>query len=285
MPVHLFDISSTLTGKPSLQAYDKTSLVSRLTPTGPSRSWSPFTLRARMVLNYKQIPYTQTYIPYPDIAGTLTSLGVTPNETGMAYTFPAIVHRNHPSIANPNGALMDSFAIATHLNHTFPSPALFPSEASYPLALAVDRLVYAVISKGLVLAIPPVTEILDARSRAYFVETRSAFFGKPLADVRPKEPSEVQKITEDMKAEMEPLARMLRGETPEKKNGPFFEGAKPGYADFVVVSFLGWLERVDRVLWAELSGVGEGEFRTLCEACAPWVEGQGVDIEWGSRAS
>ncbi|RMJ25502.1 Glutathione S-transferase, partial [Aspergillus sp. HF37] len=241
--VHLFDIASTLTGR--------------------SRSWSPFTLRARMVLNYKQIPYSQSYIPYPDIASTLTDLGVAPNQTGMAYTFPAIVHRNEPSISNRNGALMDSFAIATHLNHSFPSPRLFPSDASYPLALAVDRLVFAVIMKGLALAIPPAAEILDPRSRAYFVETRSAFFGKPLADVRPKDPSEVQKITEDMKAEMEPLAQMLRGQTPDKKTGPFFEGANPGFADFVVVSFLVWLERVDRELWAELCGVGEGEFRAL----------------------
>ena len=70
-----------------------------------------------MVLNFKGIPYTQSYVSYPDIAPLLSHYGVTPHASGAQYTFPAILHK--PSInSNAYGAMQDSLAIATHLDQT-----------------------------------------------------------------------------------------------------------------------------------------------------------------------
>lgn len=68
-----------------------------------------------MVLNYKGIPYTQTFISYPDIAPLLKKLEVPPNSKGMLYTLPGIVHKSSVA-SNPFGAMIDSFPIALHLD-------------------------------------------------------------------------------------------------------------------------------------------------------------------------
>ncbi|PLB52642.1 hypothetical protein P170DRAFT_434355 [Aspergillus steynii IBT 23096] len=174
---------------------------------------------------------------------------------------------------------MDSFAVAAHLDRTFPSPPLFPSrDASYALALAVDRLVASVTSRCFMLVIPRAAEFLDPRGREYFIKTRSARFGKPLSEVRPQDADQVRAIINAAATEMAPLAQMLRGRLG--KNGPFLEGERPGYADFLIVSFLVWIERCDKELWTALLKVGEGEVQALWDVCLPWVNGQGEDKEW-----
>ncbi|KAJ5119703.1 hypothetical protein N7448_010372 [Penicillium atrosanguineum] len=57
-PVHFFDITSTL--------------------PGASKSWSPNTLKVRAALNFKGIPYTQSWISYPDIKPLITGLDLPP---------------------------------------------------------------------------------------------------------------------------------------------------------------------------------------------------------------
>ncbi|RHZ65344.1 uncharacterized protein CDV56_108867 [Aspergillus thermomutatus] len=257
-PVHLFDITSTLPGS--------------------SKSWSPNTLKTRMVLNYKRIPYTQSWVSYPDIASLLSSLAVPASPGRTPYTLPAICHKRTVK-SNPTGTLMDSFAIACHLDQHYPTPSLFPSgDASYALTIAVSKLTGNVAAKARPLIIPNVAKFLDPKGREYFIKTRSASFGMPLSEVRPKDPQRLKEATDEIKKEMEVLAQMLRGRLGKK--GPFFEGDRAGYADFIVVSFLAWCERADNELWRALLHVGEGEMKALWEACLPWVEGQGEEKDW-----
>ncbi|KAF4217500.1 hypothetical protein CNMCM8980_004891 [Aspergillus fumigatiaffinis] len=151
-PVHFFDITSTLPGS--------------------SKSWSPNTIKTRMVLNYKRIPYTQSWVSYPDIAPLLSSLAVPASPDGMPYTLPAINHK--PTVkSNPTGTLMDSFAIACHLDQHYPTPSLFPSgDASYALTIAVGKLITSAVNKARPLIIPNVAKFLDDKGREYFIKTR-----------------------------------------------------------------------------------------------------------------
>lgn len=278
-PVHFFDITSTLPGTYLLSPHliQPSSKADSIFATGASKCWSPNTMKTRMVLNYKRIAYTQSYISYPDIAPLLSQLGLSAHGQGTPYTLPAICHKSVKS--NPNGALMDSFAIAAHLDQTYPTPPLFPSgDASYALTLAVTKLVNEVAAKCVTLIIPNIADILDPRGREYFIKTRSARFGRPLSEVRPRDKKEVRAMMESAKADMATLAQMLLGRLGKK--GPFFEGEKPSYADFLLVSFLAWCERADKVLFNEFLAVGDGAVKALWEACQPWVNGQGQDKEW-----
>ena len=232
-----------------------------------------------MVLNFKGIPYTQSFVSYPDITPLLSSLSVTSWPEGpFAYTLPAI---SHPASVrtNPSGAMMDSLPIALHLDHTFPLRPLWPSgDASYALSLAVGKLVSNAALRSLVLIIPNVSQILDRRGREYFIKTRSAMFGKPLSELRPADPESLRTTTESIKRELEMVAQMLKGKPG--KTGPFFEGETASYSDFLVMAYLAWAERADKDLWRELMTVGRGELKALWDACLPWLEGQGEDKEW-----
>ncbi|KAL3455263.1 hypothetical protein BJX64DRAFT_295212 [Aspergillus heterothallicus] len=261
-PVHFFDILSNI--------------------PGPTKAWSPNTLKTRTILNFKGVPYTQTYVSYPDIAPLLKSFSVSPHPEGTApvpHTLPAIVH---PTVkSNPHGALMDSLPIARHLDELYPSPTIFPSgNASYALAIAVEKLMCDVSLGGYNLLIPAIQHILDPRGQEYYVRTRAtkAFFGKPLSEVRPTDEAEVQALVEKMKKEIMPLVLMLKGKTG--KIGPFFEGETAGYADLIYVAYMVWYKSADEKIWEELIAVGDGELRALWDAVYPWVEGQGEDKEW-----
>ncbi|KAL4993630.1 hypothetical protein BDV10DRAFT_22327 [Aspergillus recurvatus] len=245
---------------------------------GASKSWSPNTLKVRAVLNFKGIPYTQSWISYPDIKPLLTSLDVPPNREGRPYTLPAIIHKSSVT-SNANGALMDSLPIVLHLDKTFPSPSVFPSgDASYALVLAVQRLCLLFRPVFATLVIPRVVGHLDDRGQKYFHETRSAMFGKPLPEVRPTDQESLDELWKLAETEAAVLIQMLKGR--EGKKGPFLEGENAGYADLLLASQLAFVDRFDPELLDKFLRLGDGVFKALYEACLPWLEGQGEDKEW-----
>ncbi|KAL2862540.1 uncharacterized protein BJX67DRAFT_366204 [Aspergillus lucknowensis] len=242
-----------------------------------TKSWSPHTLKVRAILNFKGIPYTQTWTSYPDVKPLATSLGLSPNASGIPYTVPIIIHKSVTS--NPNGAIMDSIPIGLHLDKVFPSPPLFPSgDASYALLLAVDKIVSQLEPSIRPFIVPRVVSHLDERGQKYFHETRSRSFGKPLSEVRPTNAETIEALWKESATVAAPLVKMLAGR--EGKTGPFFEGEKAGFADLLLAARLAFIARYDEELFGRFVGLGGGELGRLYEACRPWLEGQGVDKEW-----
>ncbi|EEP79985.1 conserved hypothetical protein [Uncinocarpus reesii 1704] len=249
-----------------------------------SKSWSPNTLRTRLVLNFKRIPYTQSFISYPDIAPILESLSVPPIVPQyLPYTLPAIIHKPSLWSQNPQHyAMNDSTPIALHLESAFPAPhhpSLFPTPASYPLAMAVLSIMSEIMVKQRRIALPKTVKYLDPAGQEYFNRTRSELFGQPLAELAATG-DELERVWQDLAVPLSTLATMLRGEPGKQKSGPFFEGDKAGYADLVVVAFMAWFLRNDLGDWERIVAIGNGEFKRLWDACLPWVEGQGEEIEW-----
>lgn len=208
-------------------------------------------------------------------------------QSGLEYPLPAIVHpASIPPSLNPHGAMNDSFPIAFHLDKAYPAPQyppLFPSEGSYALAVAVQHILNGCLTKSARIMIPKVINILDDRGAEYFRRTRESpqMFGKPLSEVLLVEGEEWEDAWKVLLADFELLAKMLRGRGDSgETRGPFFEGEKAGYADLMVASFLTFYERIDRADWERLMNVGEGELRTLRDACLPWMNGQGEEKEY-----
>ncbi|OAX84660.1 hypothetical protein ACJ72_00974 [Emergomyces africanus] len=259
----------------------------------PSKSWSPNTLRTRLVLNFKKIPYSQSFISYPDIAPLLKSLSVLPLLGGnFPYTLPAIAHHHHhhpaPTPSNPNSVINDSWPIALYLETTFPTPeypTIFPSAGSYALALAVGKLVNALGPATRQILLPKIPAILDERGAEYFRQTRAEMFGKPLEEM---EGEELEKAWASVEADLKVVAGMLRGNPCEEegregegeRKGPFFEGKEAGYADFIFAGYLVWYERGHRDSWERVVSVGDGEIRRFWDACLPWIDGQGEEKEY-----
>ncbi|RAL65694.1 hypothetical protein DID88_005362 [Monilinia fructigena] len=128
---------------------------------------------ARLLLNYKEIPYKTIWIEYPDITPTFKSLGITPNPTGIPYTIP--------TIRLPDSTYhQDSYSIASTLDASYPDPSL---KITSPHLSQVEDLI-----PKLQLSIRPLwmpllaTELLNDSSRAYFEETRKERIGMPISD-------------------------------------------------------------------------------------------------------
>jgi glutathione S-transferase len=232
-----------------------------------------------MVLNFKGIPYTQSWVSYPDIAPLLKAHGVAPGESNdMPYTLPAIAHKGSIT-SNPDGVLMNSEPIAMYIDKLYPSPPLFPSgDASYALVIAVSKSAALFWEVVRVLVIPNVPSGLDERGREYFIRTRSEWFGKPLAEVRPTDEAVLDGLWQTLETEFTPLIRMLKGK--EGKKGPFLEGERAGYADIILASDLAFVHRFERGTFERLMALRDGELKRFYEACLPWLEGQGEEKEW-----
>lgn len=229
-----------------------------------------------MVLNFKRIPYTQSWISYPDIAPLLKRLGVNPNDTGKPYTLPAICHKSVTS--NPNGIMMDSLAIAMHLDKLYPSPPLFPSgEASYALLKTVGKVMGGMAPALRQLVPPKVPDKLDPRGKEYFIRTRTEALGKPLADSLPTDERVLRELWVLIGSQINTIILMLK--TRPGKTGPFFEGDTPGYADLVLAANLAAFHNDDHELWEKMMALGDGELKILWDVCVPWITGQGEERE------
>lgn len=229
------------------------------------------------MLNFKGIPYTQSWISYPDIKPLVTGLDLAPNKDGIPYTLPAIIHSSVTT--NSHGAMMDSHPIIEHLDKVFPSPPLFPSgDASYALFLAVEKIAGLIGPAIAARILPRVPDGLDPRGREYFIHTRTEWFKKPLAEMLPTDQEKIDELWTLVEKQSQALIQMLQGR--EGKKGPFFEGETPGFADLFLACRVAFLERFDQEFFKKLVDLGNGEIRTLYEACLPWLEGQGEEKEW-----
>lgn len=289
-PVHFFDIKCSLEGMFSATSAPAFLTDQHHTCAGCRQSWSPNTLKTRGVLNIKGIPYTQSWISYPDIAPLSIGLGIPANPEGsIRYTLPAIIHK--PSItSNPNGAMHDSLPIALHLDKTFPAPqypSVFPhGQTSVALALATEQLFLHVVGKCSSLVFPGVADILDDRGAEYFERTRLPNWQRrrpdlnatKLADVKPKTEAELEKIIEESKKSLSVFDELLAGGGENK--GPFLEGEKPGYADVILAAYMAWIERPLPEFFARILDAGNGSIRRHWEASQGFLNGQGETKEW-----
>lgn len=201
-----------------------------------------------------------------------------PNETGIPYTLPVIIHKSSVT-SNPHGAMMDSLPIVLHLDKAFPSSPLFPSgDASYALLIAVSKITSAIGPAIGSLLVPRVPDYMDPRGREYFIETRSLSFGKPLSEVRPTDQETIDELWKQVETDAAALVKVLKGR--EGKKGPFVEGETPGYVDLFLAAHFAFFERIDRESFDRLMAIGDGEFKALWDACEPWIDGQGEEKEW-----
>ncbi|KAJ8518298.1 hypothetical protein ONZ45_g4608 [Pleurotus djamor] len=215
------------------------------TTAGPGPSFSPNTLRIRWILNYKGIPYTTTYVEYPDIEATCKRIGALPTTLmpngQLLYTLPAI---HDPST---NTTLADGQKIAEYLDKTYPSaPPVFPNN-TLGLQLAVCDGINKRFMAVYPIFAPRVHHVLNPRSAEYWHHTRSAFFGKKYEDIAPRGTEKAQLMTK-IKESMDEVAGWL-----DKTEATIFVGSKIVFGE-------------ESEEWAEMKGWSEGRWVALVRA-------------------
>lgn len=165
-------------------------------------------MTARLILNFKGIPYKTEWLEYPDIAPTLKSFGIPPSEPpSTAYT--------SPTIRISDKYVMDSRKIADVLEKEYPSPSL---HLDSPILKKVEELAPQCITALVPVYIPRAPRyVLNPPSAEYFERTRAARFGMPLSQLENEKGGEsAWKIAEPKWKE---LGSLLKAE-----GGPFFMG-------------------------------------------------------------
>lgn len=219
-----------------------------------------------------QIPYTEQFISYPDIAPLLTSYGVPQDPEEEAYTLPAIYHPESLKGKAPGDKMLsDSIAIARHLDalypdapvHAFPAPKA-ESEMLWQESQHLLRgLISSIRGKGYRLLMPRIPLILDDRGAEYFIRTRTAD--------HPQELSPLAWGSEDAEEDwrtMTPYVEAYNAFFVRKRdeaneagagNGPFLWGETVSMGDIYLVSVLVWFQAAGQELLDRLLAIGEGE--------------------------
>lgn len=244
-----------------------------------------------------QIPYTEQFISYPDIAPLLKSYNVPQDPEEEAWTLPAIYHPESLKGKVPGDAILsDSIKIAHHLDALYPSAPVhaFPEPKAESEALWTEshHLLRGFISqirgKGYRLLMPRIPGILDERGAVYFIRTRTEDHPQKLSPLEwgSKDAEDdwatMRPFVEDYNAYL--LRKRTEAEAAGKGKGPFLWGQTVSMGDIYLVAVLVWFQAAGQELLDRLMAIGEAEGKTspmrdVWDAFEEkgWLKGQGEE--------
>ncbi|KAF2170289.1 hypothetical protein M409DRAFT_64605 [Zasmidium cellare ATCC 36951] len=230
---------------------------------GKPACWSLNPWKARLVLNYKDIPYRTHWIEYPDLRPTFQSYGIPPNPNEVNPN----AQYSSPAALLPDGRyIMDSLLIAQEIEKLQPEPSL-GLDTDFPKR---TQAIVATIQKPLgPIMMPRVPELLlNPRSQKYFYETRAKRWGMPLQDLAKSEQAG-EVAWQGAEEGFSQLRELLK----ENGEGPFIMGNEPTFADFILAGFWRFVERlsVKGDLSERIMGF-DARFGEHRRACQPWLE-------------
>lgn len=220
------------------------------------------------------VPYTEQYVSYPDIAPMLASYGVPPNESGFTYTLPAIYHPSSLEGKASGGKILpESIAIAHHLDDLFPSAPVhaFPESKTESEALwkesedLMRKMVFVQEGgHGYKLLMPRIPLILDDRGAEHFIRTRQASHKEKKSPLEWGSPNE-EDDWNAMKPSVIAYNKYLQRKRSEasaagKGDGPFLLGDTVSMGDIYLVSICVWFHAAGGDAFLEkFLAMGEGE--------------------------
>ncbi|KAG8879729.1 hypothetical protein FRB97_001475 [Tulasnella sp. 331] len=213
------------------------------------RAWSYNTWKARLVLNYKGIPYRTEWVSYPDIEQTFQKMDLPPlkirtNGTPL-YTCPAIIDYIADPIAGKRVA--ESMKIAHYLDETYASeqygPTLFPEGTEAAQNAFIEEIDPPMKSCGLTdhafaLVVALSVGVLDTRGAEYINRERERALGRPVADICPGGSLERKEAWDGVKSCLDKVAATY--DANKEGECQFFTGKGITYADIYLISVFLW---------------------------------------------
>lgn len=179
----------------------------------PALRFSPYCWRIRFALAHKGLPVETIAWRFTDKAA-------------IAFSGQGRV----PVIRDGDTVVSDSWAIAEYLDKQYQMPTLFGGAVGRAHARFVNAWADSVMLGGIArLIVRDVLDVVDAKDRDYFRNSRQERFGMSLEDVQAGRDSGVSRFRETL----EPLRLVLRHQS-------WLGGAAPSYADFIIAGTLMW---------------------------------------------
>ncbi|KAJ3526218.1 hypothetical protein NMY22_g10251 [Coprinellus aureogranulatus] len=228
--------------KPPQQAPDLQTRLSQtmitlfdVTSSLPDKAWNATTWKTRFSLNYKGLPYKTEWLEYPEIAPVLQKHGIPPYKLKPDgtphYTVPAIL-----DVTTPLGKSKRC------------SPKLLPEDKD---ALEEQERVYAswlftMLPTLIILGCETVSR-LNKESQEHFSRGRA----KDMYDIYKVERLEDVPLTPEHREELWSQAKgcfdsfdAKMKEREEKNGGPWYNGEKATFADFVIGGYFLWARSI-----------------------------------------
>jgi glutathione S-transferase len=179
---------------------------------------SPFCWRARLALAHKNVTHEIRAIRFGEAEK-------------VAFSGQAKV----PVLVDGQSVVHDSWAIACHLEDTYPdAPSLFGGAGGRALTRLVNHWVDHSLERALApILIPYLLAVACPEDRAYYRQTREAKFGLTIEQMTTRRAV----FLEALLPVLEPLRQRLT-ETS------FLCGERPGYADYLVFADFQWARSV-----------------------------------------
>ncbi|KAF9886502.1 hypothetical protein FE257_011409 [Aspergillus nanangensis] len=240
--------------------------------------------KGRLALNFKNVPYTTTWVPLPDITKVRQGLGIPAGrkfaDGSDFYTLPIM-----EDPANNHAKLGDSFDIAVYLQKTYPNSGagdLFPPQ-TIDYAVKGDVALLIPLSERQETDFPEYARFNTNVDAAFTAHVGLMAHGMPLdpatahltkaefvrrAGVQSWEDFNMvgemrQKTKDSFRDTLGDLAELFTRDA----SGPFLLGSRASYADLIVG---GWLQMARVTLpaaeWEELRSWHDGVFARLYDA-------------------
>ncbi|KAI9307020.1 hypothetical protein BJ944DRAFT_262579 [Cunninghamella echinulata] len=177
--------------------------------------WSPNTLKTRIALNLKNIPYDNHFLTFPQIHETIPKI----TKNGKRPTVPVIVDRGN--------VIQDSWEIAKYLDATYPNtPSLFNGDEgiNYFFYQYCNHNLLTHIFKLCVLYIHK--KCHDQATRDWFRKDRERLFKVTLEQFAGEEATNINAIKNGLKFIHITL-----------KTYPYLTGNRPGFADVTLAAY------------------------------------------------
>ncbi|KAG6380692.1 hypothetical protein JVT61DRAFT_5069 [Boletus reticuloceps] len=181
-------------------------------------------------------------------------IGASPNKRdgSTVYTLPVL------SGPNTGALITDSWAIAVYLDETYPEKPAFP-KGSRGLIRSFDSAVGALLRASLEFSLLRSSQILNERSKKFFINAREAFLGEKVDKWSPEGPKR--------NAHWEALEQKYYGSAKiwyEEIEGKWVMGDTFSYADIIIAANSFWFKKVCRDdEWKRIASLHDGRWNKL----------------------
>lgn len=159
---------------------------------------------------------------------------------------------------------MESMDIAEKLEALYPEPTLQMDKDDHRKVQAtIDAATFPVLA----FVMPPVRDLFDDETRAWFEEDRKGRLGMSLDEFAAAKGTE-----ESWKAlipEFERIAKELRAMRVDE--GPFILGSKVSYSDFIVCGFVEMFKRIEGGKTYKRLIAVDPIYKEINDACGEWL--------------
>ena len=176
---------------------------------------SPFCWRAKLAMKHKGLKWRDEPVGFTE-------------KHKIAFANSTLV----PVIHDGTNVVKDSWAIAQHLEKTYPGETLFPNDPGHAYARFVNGWADSAVNVAIFpVIIGDLTDKVRPQDRDYMVESRGKRLGT--TDFLAFQKNAREKGIAAFRAALEPARRVL-------KDQKFLSGEAPAYADYILFGSLLW---------------------------------------------